>query len=169
MKGSKTLGNTVRKYMHSLLIDANKWGTHKIIQINNVLAVRSDVFLFVCFFPLFNIRNICHGWNLHAGGLILVSLDLIRKNSVLEIKKDHKLKLPLQPMQNIREENKTKQAKPLLCREKENKETSFDSPHLKITQEFQWLLHDNKLYHKYFSTAAHIHGFLRPAWAHFFF
>ena len=28
--------------MHSLLIDANRWGTHKIIQINHVLVVSSD-------------------------------------------------------------------------------------------------------------------------------
>lgn len=57
-KKQDTQDNTVRKYMHSLLIDANKWGTQKIIQIDNVLVVRSDHVLF--FFFLFNIINVSH-------------------------------------------------------------------------------------------------------------
>lgn len=46
----KTPDDTVRKYMHSLLMDANRWGTQNV---KNVLVVSSEL----GFFFLFIIRN----------------------------------------------------------------------------------------------------------------
>lgn len=47
------------------------------------------------------------------------------------------------------------------------KNKSLDNPHMKINREIP-VTTTRITNYKYVLTAAHIHGFLRPAWAHFF-
>lgn len=152
--------------MHSLLIDANRWGTHKIIQINNVLVVSSDR---VCVFFFFVFRNISQSWaETCMQAVRLVLLWALLRNSLLEIKYQEVvffffffLSLPLCSFRGTwGGKNKSS------CCAKERNNSVI---HIwKQTERFQWLLqitHNN--INIFFITAAHIHGFfLRPARAH---
>lgn len=112
-----------------------------------------------CFF---SIRNTSHGQKTPACRLfIFLPLWTLLGHFLLEIKR-HNMKFSLQPTQ----ENRRQKTGPAAAVPKKPITNSLDNSQNKQRNSSDYYRITN---YKYFLTAAHhIHGFLRPAWAHLF-